>query len=296
MTPIKRIVDWMAQEPKSRKDGLLRLLILAAGLFFGVLPLVVVVFWHVFLAPWLYLILTSLCFVLSCAFVISGLCLPKTRTRSWEIARYLISPFCCFWVFSFMMLPACFVYAKCGLRMTSSRVQFPTKSAVAIALNSEGHIYCLSTVYCRVQVYDSDGSFLKGWSVPVGGKGSGLEGLFLDENDHMNLVYPGKTCIYADNKLLETRYHPAIPLEDWENYEKKIVYDDSGVFYKSVGKSFSRWQLVKGEGGEESVLTSEPLGLWLVGGPFPAFPLTALSILFWGLLSGMRKRQKRLEG
>lgn len=284
MTHIERITSWLAVKPKSDKEGLVKLLVLVGVLLFCIFPLVGIVFWHVFWVPWLFIILTSFCMVLSCVFLISGLCLRKMRTKSWEIARYLFFPFLCFWTLSFVMLCVCFVLANCGLRMTSSKVQFPTGDVMAIALSSEGDVYCANSMYCRVQVYDNKGSFLKGWFLPFKGRGSGLVGFSLDENNYINLVYRNKTHVYDSMRYLKTIDHTDIDAEEDGNYTKKIVYDDSGVFYKSVQKPFSRWQLVKGKGEKESVLISEPVGLWLVGGLFPCFPLMMTSILFWILL------------
>ena len=282
-------MSWLETKPKSDKEGLLKLLILVGALLLCVFPLIVIVFWCVFLMPWLFICFTSLCFAVSCMFIIVGIYCKKCRHKSWVIARYIFLPFGCFWISSIIMAWACFVFANCGMTIASSSVQFPMGDIQAIDINNQGYIYCVDRMYCRMQVFNSDGSFVAGWFVPIKGKYSGGFRIYLDSNGYVYLANYNKTYKYDPSGNLHAVSRTNTDLEKYGDDIKEIVRSDSGILYKSVNKSFSRWQLVKGEGEKESVLISEPLGLWLVSGFFPSFPLMIISILFWGLLSSMKR-------
>ena len=282
-------MNWLSTKPKSDKEGITKLLILAIVLLFCVLPIISIIFWCVFWVPWLFISLVSFCLLLSCICIIHGIFFKEYRRKSWSIAGYIFFSFGCFFISSIAMVCACFIWANFGLRMPSSKVRFPAGYTKVIGIDRKGHIYCADRMYCRIQVFNKDGSFVIGWFVPIKGKYSGVVRFFIDENDQVHLVNRNKTYIYDSLGNLLTVNPTNAGLEGYSVEKKEIVKDNSEILYKSVNKVFSRWQLVKVEGKKEIVLTSEPLSLWLVGGFFPSFPLTIISILLWSLLKRCTK-------
>lgn len=296
MINFEKITNWLTTKPESDKEGLIKLSILVGVLLFCVFPLIGIIFWCVYWMPWLFIGLVFSCLALSCISIVWGICYKEFRLKSWGFARYFLFPFGCFWVSSIAMLCICFILANCDFRMATSKVQFPVGHIKAIDINSKGQIYYMDSMYSRVQVFNRDGSFFKSWFLPIKGKYSGVVGFSLGENDDINLVYRDKTLIYDSlghfKKAVE---HRDIDIEEYESYTKKIVQDSSGISYQSTKELFSRWQLIKLDGKEKTVLISEPFGLWLVGGFFPSFLFIMMSVFFWTLLSYMHKHEKSIE-
>jgi len=96
-----------------------------------------------------------------------------------------------------------------GLRWLPSTTQFPVGFVDGAVTDREGNLYCPSTPFGRIQVYDRNRHFLRGWFVDASG---GSFRIHMDPEDRLEVVTArGQTRFLFDsrgNQISKSHYPP----------------------------------------------------------------------------------------
>jgi len=253
-------------------------LILVVPILFIFFPLIRFDFWGLFSAPWIIIIETLLILAVSYTCTLTGLLIKTKRMQSWKIARFLFLLTFLIWFGLFVACALCFFLGLFGIQMVSSKIQFPIKNVLSIDIDAKGQIYCAEGMYSRLQIFDNNGQFLRGWFIPAKMKSESW-GFFVDKNNHVCVIKGNKKYTYnSEGRLLSIAQKPD-DIKDYLGYQRHNVQDISGNSYTSVTRFFIPWKLIKSNGQKKSLLISEPIGLWFVGVPFPWVGFIILSLL-----------------
>jgi len=195
-----------------------------------------------------------------------------------NLANWLVYSVICVFLIGFLS-PLLFFGLSCiDIRLFSAKVRFPLGLPAGIAVDSKERIYCVLHSYRRVQVYDNEGRFLRGWSVFVPSGGSNI---LIDGNNRIHVktaTVDGHYAVFSsEGALLEKRSK--------DFYEKKWsgfleTKDNAGNIYRIKDAWFLPKIVKISPSGEEIVIVSDPFYLWLMKAPFPtgAFILAAMAI------------------
>ena len=170
----------------------------------------------------------------------------------------------------------CTVASSLNMRFASQKARFPLSQVEWIQIDNDGSVYCMSFSYFRMQVYNSDGEFQRGWFMPrlKGSYRVSLteqgEILYGNEND-VEYVFDGH-----GNQIPSKEDYVLSPLPP-----KSTRYvDENGSIYE-LRHSLFRPMIVKTDkDGNEVPLVKDPLGLWVHGMPLPGMGFLILSVAF----------------
>lgn len=179
---------------------------------------------------------------------------------------------------------SCSVVASMNSRFFSEKARFPLSEIDWIQVDNDGTIYCRSFSYARLQAYDSQGDFLKGWFIPL------AKGGF-----RISLSEEGEIIQGKENEaryVYNTSGNP-MPLKKEEHSQQLASLnstkgiDKKGNTYELRSASF-RPRIVKiDQSGDEVTLIKDPLGLWVHGMPLPGFGFLILSAIINGFGIGL---------
>ncbi len=261
---LNRLADW-AKSQVQRQNPLLMLPLLVLVVVVIICPLASIISLAAFYFPWVPGIAIPVCL---CAFVfllILGVVVRKRRYQIWNTAiKFFIIPVA-FWISTFVFVfVSDYMSDAIGLRMVSSVARFPLSDIRTITVDSKGRIYCLSRPYNRVQIFDSDGSFLIGWFVGIPG-GSDWR-LLIDKADNLIVAIE-----YKNKKISFDSKGNLISEEAIFDFDKEFgsekpeeIRDSLGNIYKPrpLGRPV---RVVKvATTGEEVVVVKEAFTLWLL--------------------------------
>lgn len=184
---------------------------------------------------------------------------------------------------------------------SAGRYIFPAKSelplgdADGIAVDGSGNIYLAVPSYQRVQVYDSNGDFIKGLHVDAH-----IGAFYIWIEDELLHVAVSRTDIHLvtnlDSKVLESSEVESF--EEWESlWEKASVNrykDASGNTYKFHDSKWFPKVTKTVPSGDSVVLISNPIHFWLLKGPFPAWLFILCSMLMIVFLKLRKLKYKYL--
>lgn len=169
-----------------------------------------------------------------------------------------------------------------------SWIESPNTERHGIVLDSSGNIYCGSKFYGRIQKYNPDGRFERGFNTEGGTGGGSSFGFRINENDQLCITVSG---ISKDNKGSVHRLRlydvegQLIHTEKSEGDERNYIHgmrnsaiDSDGNRYIFKGFLFPR-VVKRTTTGERSIIISTPIWLWFIQGPFPAFAFFFISML-----------------
>lgn len=142
-----------------------------------------------------------------------------------------------------------------------SKAQFPFFCIDDIAVDSQGRLYCSSEDYSRLQVFDTEGKFLRGWFVnnrPLPYQ------LYIDQDDNVIVASKSrneKTFYNSNGELLRrvkiTNFNKEFP----SPYEKPEQVEDAlGNIYKRTPTEVIKHS----PQGEETILLKDTFPLWLL--------------------------------
>lgn len=170
-----------------------------------------------------------------------------------------------------------------------SKVRMPNGDIRGIAIDDTGFIYCYSYEYNRIQLFDANGQFLRGWFVDIP-HGEGL--IMMDEDDNLRIASKSNKMNYyydSQGQLMKKS-----PLHDWAGeyrlssfYEARDRYGNTykprhSLLYSGVDKIMP--------GGDQLLLIRQPFGLWLINAPSPVMLFLLMSVL----LCALRPLSKRI--
>ncbi len=237
--------------------------------------------------PLVHGILIPLCFLVFVFFIIkasnSG---GIQKAIYFKKASYCLAIPICFWlsIFVFGMVAAGhfsetrFV-GKIFQSKISSALRLPNSGFDHIAVDSQDRIYCYSLFYRRMQLFDKNGQFLRGWFVDIPG---GSYNMVTDDKDNLAIAsLVSKTKYFFDSygKLIKKTYFDDYYAEfgsTWKNEPKDKL---GNVYKKQTAVLFPKVVKITPEG-KEIILIKEPFSLWLIRMPFPGFVFMFASFLF----------------
>jgi hypothetical protein len=161
------------------------------------------------------------------------------------------------------------------------KVQFPMGNLNGITVDKKGYIYLGVPGYSRIQQYNSEGDFLKGWFINAGG---GVFNVWADHSDNIH-VRTARTDAHLifneDGQLLKTTKIASLEEDEY------LAQQASGLRAKdALGNTYSienlKWspKVVKiNPKGKESILIKDPAYFSLFRHPQPLF-----SVAFAGLI------------
>ncbi len=171
----------------------------------------------------------------------------------------------------------------------SSETQLPLGDLESVALDSQGRIYCGLAFYSRIQVYDEQGRFLRGWWVDGGG---GMLRLHMAEGDRLEVEAARKNRVFTfdlNGSLIESNQQTETQRKVSDRLDQLPVTDARGRTYAIRNRFF--WpHVVREDQAGRTTVVSTPWYLWPIMGPLPAWIFFAIGLVTLGLTSVRRQQ------
>jgi hypothetical protein len=304
---LKQFWKYLLTTPSERKSITyypLRIIIILAFFFFILLPLVLL-FGLAFLNfPWLFAI--GIFCAIGFAFIsfLWGLIIRKVRYQAWNASSWVFRIFVAFWAWAFIF-PVSFgpLTNWTLLKNITGHLQVPLAMPNGIAIDSKDNIYLSIIKFQRIQVYDKNGKFIKGWSASIGHSGRNHR-FFVDEQDRLHVLSNFNHAVYETNgELLSiNEVYNSERHKDRGANNPRLAKDRDGNIYEfedqSESESFNSLysRVIKTtRDGQQSIFITDPLPLWLIKANFPAFGFMMLSMIPAGLFGWLAKKAKKAQ-
>jgi hypothetical protein len=221
----------------------------------------------------------------------------------WKIVKAVVILVFWIWIIGFLSPILSDLLSATEKPMASSLIRVPLGRPGGIAVDSQGQIYYVANCHNRIQVYDKNGRFLRGWFFPRSGNLSATTQLIIDDNGYLHVEtgyyetkYPIKDLdrkvynVYnANGELLKKRSETFSYLKIPDVFERK---DPFGNIFKVKHHLLFPKVLSVSPSGKETVIVSDPLYLKFINFPFPsAVCVLGISIIYsiWELWQKKRK-------
>lgn len=158
-------------------------------------------------------------------------------------------------------------------------IELPLSRLNDIAVDSKDNIYCSSEAYNRVQIYDKNGKFIRGWFLNSGGGSFQID---IDERDqiHVGTARGKRHYIYDLNGRLVKQVESPGYYKELLNKNVSYCKDKQGHTYDIQPLSNIYPRVVKIAGPrEKTTFISTPIYKWLFMAPFPAWILFAVGMI-----------------
>ncbi len=170
----------------------------------------------------------------------------------------------------------------------SEKVQFPLTNISGITIDSVGRMYLAIQAYGRIQVYDSEGNFIKGWFVDTEG---GRLGVWIEEDDdllHVCTRVTGRHDVFDPNGQLLERHEITSPDENVRLFEKADGLEEQDNFGNTYIIKNPKWSphvTKTTPTGRQIVLVKDSYYFWLMRSPmgvwFVLIVGLAMSVTLW---------------
>jgi len=191
----------------------------------------------------------------------------------------------------FLLIIASHALASFGAVALSSKVQLPLSIEYRkdMWVDSKGNIYTFIPSYSRIQTYNKEGDFSKGWFV------KNIVTIYIDSNDVFHTVtLDDEHIIYNLNGEIITKEFVKDIYEKYNRLSKRKTDKDSDGFkYTYNGFPFETKIFKVSPAGERILLMKEPFCLWILKGPFPLAIYFIVPPAFWGITSVLHKRKQK---
>jgi len=171
-------------------------------------------------------------------------------------------------------------------RFFPPKVQFPLGNLNGVAVDKKGDIYLGVRGYSRIQRYNSEGVFLKGWFINTGG---GLFDIWIDDKNNLNVrvVRPDDHLIFnADGQLLKTT--KIVSPEEDEYLAQQAsglrAKDAFGNIYAIENPKWSPKVVKINSIGKESILIKDPVHFYLFRYPQPLLSVGIISLIMSAII------------
>lgn len=170
----------------------------------------------------------------------------------------------------------------------SSNTQLPLGDLQSVALDSQGRIYCGLGFYSRIQVYDNQGRFLRGWWVDAGG---GMLRFHVAEGDRLEVEAVRRDRVFTfdpNGHLIESNQETETQREVFDRRDQLAAADARGRTFAIRNRLF--WpHVVREDQAGQTTVVSTPWYLWPIMGPFPAWIFCAVGIVTLGITAVRRR-------
>ena len=159
--------------------------------------------------------------------------------------------------------------------------EVPLGDIKGIVVDNEGHIYIGLGFYGKVQVYDTNGEFIKNWKAGASGGTFNIE-LTEDQNILISTARGDKQILYDQNGNVLSKKSNYNIYSNTKRPRNQFT-TDRGETYEVVGGMFPK--IIK-TSPNNKMIVNQGLLLQIMKGPFPAWLIAALGI---GLTFLLRK-------
>lgn len=205
-------------------------------------PLSILVSWVIFRLPWLAGLIIPACILALFLILLVGCIFKELQYRLLVFRNifFLIPCFC--WVLVFVSY---FVWWHLSyyfdIRLESSKIRFPLDGVRQIVIDKTDNIYLFSGYFNRLQVFDTDGRFVRGWFVNDGGPGRILQAndngvSFIDAIDGDDRMQRYTAADTAGNSYLLEDYLLTRITKTTPDGEQKVVVGE--LFGLQIVKAF----------------------------------------------------------
>jgi hypothetical protein len=187
---------------------------------------------------------------------------------------------------------ACRIGSHVGMRVISSNLRFPLGSDSSWAFNEKCWIYCLSFDHNRLQIFDSNGCFVKGWFVDT----NPGDRIWVDTNDLIHIVNSSDRDLVFDVNGITM-----------ENAKKEGLYNclyqfsDNPVGHDATGNIYRPHQSIMAtcvtkfnhNAGTKTVILTDTFYIWIFRILLPWAIIFVVPLLVWVAKYGMWPDFKR---
>jgi hypothetical protein len=181
-------------------------------------------------------------------------------------------------------------FANFGLieKVISGNIEYPLGEIYAIAIDNQDNIYCALTFYSRIQKYNWQGKFIRGWHVDADG---GVFRIKVEDDKYVHIGTARNDIHYifnTDGVLLKKDIEGKF-FADITNKCESQCRDVNGNIYK-IEKHilFPNVSKTTPTGYKINLITT-PLYLWFIMGPFPAWYICIIGIIMTGITGAFIK-------
>jgi hypothetical protein len=175
----------------------------------------------------------------------------------------------------FGLLSGCFV--RSHLVSIGPSCELPLANVKSIAVDSQGSIYCASAYYARVQQYDRNGGFLRGWSIDANG---GIFALRVNEFDQLEVFVERGDTLYTFDATGHSLGSLPVDRELTGRFNGLTADSENGRLV--VENRLIVPRIVRTDAnGTSAVLISTSLSELVIMGPFPAWAFFTAGLILW---------------
>ena len=175
----------------------------------------------------------------------------------------------------FVFAPLCWLMAYFNFNFFSETIRFPMSEVEWISVNNDGEIYCLSFSYSRIQVFDSDGQFSKGWFVR---KPRGSYQVSLTKDGRVVLGNQDGKPLYCYDSYGNRKSLPEEGEVVFTPMRTRKTVDENGNTYELRNELLRPYIAKIHKNGSEEQIIKDPLGLWIHTYPIPFFAFIVLTV------------------
>lgn len=188
-----------------------------------------------------------------------------------------------------------------GVSMNSSRIRFPLGEVSSMITDAKERLWVYSTDLSRLQIFDQQGDFIRGWFVSSVSPNPGTSEMHIDPNGHMHLILVSDDHYMFDavGNLLNHSKEEGV----WKKFHNKDAAcaeytDDKGNVYIKRGGIICPRIVKINATGEETIMVSEafytlPFRGKYVLACFFGLPLTIIAVTI--LWSRKRRTKQSIE-
>jgi hypothetical protein len=183
-----------------------------------------------------------------------------------------------------------------GVRLVSSTIRFPLSGVSSLGVDDKGHIIVYTTDLARLQVFDAEGGFCKGWYVPNSSPNPGTSELSINEHQQIQLTLLNDNYYVfdMDGNILEHSKRKGI----WDQIHNKYIAppactDYNGNRYTFRESLFSPRIIKVTPQGKATSIINEPLYTLPCRGKYTVvcfFGPPVVILAAWGLWVQRRKQ------
>jgi hypothetical protein len=211
----------------------------------------------------------------------------------------LIRSFCVggigLWGWGFFGWMLGFTVSSGNAPFVTSSTELPLGHICGVAVDSKGQIYCGLAFYGRIQQYDPNGLFQRGWSANAS---RGAFRIWVNPQDQLEVVTSRNQMRYvfdAEGNLIDSQSTTAEKFREFDARSKDRCTASNGDVY-AVRSSFLFPHIVKTAlNGHTQTVVAVPAHKWLYMGPFPAWLFIAAGTFFLLASLVMRRRSTQPE-
>ena len=164
--------------------------------------------------------------------------------------------------------------------------ELPLGDLQGIAVDSDGNIYCGVQYYSRVQVYDSEGNYIRGTFIDSAG---GAFRIRINPDDQLEVATARNDKLYRFGKggtLLTELSDVGYYFQEFGKSSETQYHDvRQNATYQIRWSFLGAYVVKKSASGERKVIVKTPFHKWLFQGPSPAWFFWMIAVLIYACMN-----------